>query len=229
MKMEPTTALSVVTPTAVVAGTPSRTADTPSEISLAGSGRTPRTWTGLIPLLLKLVAAGWITSLENLFQFRFKTITLAQVVCTFLLGFILIGNIVRSVTVFQTRNGKPGVVEATTLYLKTQLQGDDVVVVAPPDDAPYWYYFRLHNIPQRFIFGTKTRPFGRAFVIMNHEYDTTHYKPDLQKTIQYRGPDLVFMDLTTDQIIHTIEKTDIHLIYPNRSALDSAFGDWKGE
>jgi hypothetical protein len=184
---------------------------------------TPRTWTGLIPLLLMLVAAGWITSIEKHLHFRIKTITLAQIGCASLLGLILIGNIVRSVNVYQTRYWVPGVVEATTLYLKSQLQGDDVVVVSPPDDAPYWYYFRLHNIPQRFIFGTKTRPFERAFVIMNHEYDTTHYKPDLVKIIQYRGPDLVFMDLTTDQIIQTIEKTDVHLIYSNPSAQKGAF------
>jgi 4-amino-4-deoxy-L-arabinose transferase-like glycosyltransferase len=78
---------------------------------------TPRTWTGLIPLLLMLVAAGWITSVENLIHFRKKTITLAHMVCAILLILILIGNIFRALNVYQTRIGKPGVVEATTLYL----------------------------------------------------------------------------------------------------------------
>jgi hypothetical protein len=90
-----------------------------------------------------------------------------------------------------------GEVEATTLYLKTQLRQGDIVVVADPDDASLWYYFLLHRIPDSFVNNIQHVPFQRAFVLVNPTYGQS-----LASVLDQRGPDIKRLDPASAQVVN---------------------------
>ena len=55
--------------------------------------------------------------------------------------------------------------ENAVLFVQEHLQGADFLVVAPPDDAPVWYYAELHGLRERVYGGASA--FDRLFVLVN--------------------------------------------------------------
>jgi hypothetical protein len=63
------------------------------------------------------------------------------------------------------------------------LQPGDLVVVASPNDAVFWYYARREKIPADLYFGSRDREYNRAVIIVNPNYEQT-----LESVLQERGP-----------------------------------------
>jgi hypothetical protein len=186
-----------------------------------------RSWIMLQPVLFIVLAAGLLAPLQWLEKFGSRRLHLVASGLGLLLAAMLVGNVLRSSAIYKDTAGDKGMgeVEKATLYLKGQLKGTDIVVVSAPDDAPFWYYFRLHNIPGYYIYGVKVRSFDRAFVPINHMNDSGHDQMDLEKSIHDRGPDFIFIDMQSDQVVQKIDGIDIHLVYPNKSALIQEYGN----
>jgi len=71
------------------------------------------------------------------------------------------------------------------------------VVVASPDDAPLWYYFQLHQIPDSFVNNIQHVPFQRAFVLVNPGYGQS-----LASVLDQRGPDINRLDPGSAQVVN---------------------------
>ena len=185
-----------------------------------------RSWIMLEPILYITLAAGLLAPLQWLDQSRPSRWSAAAIGLGILMTVMLAGNVIRASSVYINTAGDKGMgeVEKTTLYLKGQLTGSDIVVVAPPDDAPFWYYFRLHEIPGYYIYGVKVRSFSRVLVPINHLDDNNHDRMSVEKSIHDRGPDLGFINLDSDQIIQQVDGIDVHQLYPNQSALIKQYG-----
>jgi hypothetical protein len=185
-----------------------------------------RSWVMLEPGVFMILSAGLLAPFQWLDRVRPVRFSLAAGVVGLLLAALLVGNGLRSGKIYQDTAGDKGMgdVEKTVLYIKGQLNGTDIFVVASPDDAPFWYYFRLHNIPGYYIYGVKVRSFDRAFVPIDHSNDGGHDQMGLMKSLQERGPDFGFINLQSDHIVQTIGSIDIHLVYPNKSALIKQYG-----
>ncbi len=93
--------------------------------------------------------------------------------------------------------------EKTVLFVQSQLQEQDLILVAPPDDAPIWYYSALHGIPDA-RFDTQAPAFGRALVIVDAEADQT---PAL--VIAERGPESTDLDVESARLLDTFGKLQV--------------------
>lgn len=111
-----------------------------------------------------------------------------------------------------------GRVEQAALYLKTQLQPDDIVVITASDDAPLWFYFEKLGLDRDYF--SRSRPFHRAFVVVT----TSDKNQSLNFVIADRGPDPVFFDWDTTQKIHSIDDLDVYLIEANHTAIQNEYG-----
>jgi len=186
-----------------------------------------RSWVMLQPLVFIILSAGLLAPFQWLDRVKPKRWSLATGVLGLLLAALLVGNALRSGKIYQDTAGEKGMgdVEKTVLYMQGQLSGTDIFVVDAPDDAPFWYYFRLHAVPGYYIYGVKVRSFDRIFVPINHENDNGHDEMGVMKSLSQRGPDFGFVNLPSDQIVKRIGQIDIHLIYPNKPALINQYGN----
>ena len=180
----------------------------------------------LQPVVFMILAAGLLAPFQWLDRVRPLRFSLATGALGLFLGVLLLTNGLRSGRIYQDTAGDKGIgdVERATLYMKGVLSGTDIFVVASPDDAAFWYYFRLHNIPGYYIYGVKIRAFDRAFVPVDHVDDGGHDQMGLIKSMSQRGPDAIFIDWSSDQIVKTIGGIDIHMVYPNMSAIKEQYG-----
>ena len=185
-----------------------------------------RSWVMLQPVVFMILAAGLLAPFQWLDRVRPLRFSLATGALGLFLGVLLLTNGLRSGRIYQDTAGDKGIgdVERATLYMKGVLSGTDIFVVASPDDAAFWYYFRLHNIPGYYIYGVKIRAFDRAFVPVDHVDDGGHDQMGLIKSMSQRGPDAIFIDWSSDQIVKTIGGIDIHMVYPNMSAIKEQYG-----
>ena len=154
----------------------------------------PKLWSWLLPLFLIWGSAGLLGLVKDV-KLRGKynlAMLLSGVAILAVLGASLAG----AVRSFPEMNAY-GEIEATTLYLKGQLRQGDIVVVADPDDAPLWYYFQLHQIPDSFVNNIQHVPFQRAFVLVNPGYGQS-----LTSVIDQRGPDIKRLDPASARVVN---------------------------
>ncbi|MEW6094749.1 MAG: glycosyltransferase family 39 protein [Chloroflexota bacterium] len=71
--------------------------------------------------------------------------------------------------------------ENAVSFVESQLQADDKLVVAPPDDAPVWYYAELHGIYAALYMPESD--FARLFVLVNPDEGQTP-----ASVLEARGP-----------------------------------------
>jgi 4-amino-4-deoxy-L-arabinose transferase-like glycosyltransferase len=164
----------------------------------------PKLWSWLLPLFLIWGSAGLLGLLKGINlggKYNLATLLCGAAILV-VVGASLAG-VVRS---FPEMNAT-GEVEATTLYLKSQLRQGDIVVVADPDDAPLWYYFLLHQVPDSFVNNIQHVPFQRVFVLVNPTYGQS-----LASVIDQRGPYIKRLDPASAQIVNQSGNTATYLV-----------------
>jgi hypothetical protein len=87
--------------------------------------------------------------------------------------------------------------EAAELFIQSQLQPDDMIVVSSPDDAPIWYYSDLHGIPETHF--NKNMNFNRAVVLVDTQWDQT-----LQGVLGDRGPNPGQLNIASAHLLGNI-------------------------
>jgi len=156
----------------------------------------PKLWSWLLPLFLMWGSAGLLGLVKNVRLGKQKQISLATLLCGAAILVVMGASLVGAVRSYPEMNAT-GEIEATTLYLKGQLQPGDIVVVADPDDAPLWYYFQLHQVPDSFVNNIQHIPFQRAFVLVNPSYGQS-----LASVIDQRGPDVNRLDIASARVVN---------------------------
>ncbi len=127
----------------------------------------PKLWSWLLPLFLMWGSAGLLGLFKEI-KLGGKY-SLAMLLSGAAILAVLGASLAGAVRSYPEMNA-PGEIETTALYLKGQLRPGDIVVVSDPDDAPLWYYFKLHQIPDSFVIDIQHTHFQRAFVLVNPGY-----------------------------------------------------------
>jgi len=154
----------------------------------------PKLWSWLFPLFLMWGSAGLLGLLKGI-KLRGKY-NLAMLLSAAAILVVVGASLAGAVRSFPEMNAT-GEVEATTLYLKGQLRQGDIVVVADPDDAPLWYYFQLHQVPDSFVINIQHVPFQRAFVLVNPSYGQS-----LASVLDQRGPNMKRLDPASARVVN---------------------------
>lgn len=159
----------------------------------------PKLWSWLLPLFLIWGSAGWLGLVKGV-RLGGKY-NLGTVLCGAAILAVVGASLAGAVRSFPEMNAV-GEVEATTLYLKGQLRQGDIVVIADPDDAPLWYYFLLHQVPNSFVDNIQHVPFQRAFVLVNPGYGQS-----LASVIDQRGPNIKRLDPASARVVNQAGST----------------------
>lgn len=161
-----------------------------------------KVWFFLQPLIL-IWAAGGIIGLLGKVRLQFlHNLPLAALV----LVVALLGGIRQAALLVPQLPGLwaiRGDEEKTVLFVQSQLQEEDMILVAPPDDAPVWYYSELHGIPDA-RFDTQASAFGRALVIVDAEAGQTP-----ASVIAERGPESTDLDVESARLLDTFGKLQV--------------------
>lgn len=169
----------------------------------------PKIWLWLVPLLLIWIAAGWVAPFR-LFRPGRRSLEWAA---AGILGAAALGGGIWIAAANHAGIMTPSSTEQTAVFLRGQVQPEDVVVVDSPDDAPLWYYLRLHGVAGTAVHGIKSRAFTRAFVVVDSAQRQT-----IPSVISARGPDLVFLHVESAQVVAQYGSETIFLVqsYPER-------------
>lgn len=179
-----------------------------------------RTWHFYFPLLCIWAAAGMTkvinkrtVSLPWVGKRKVSSLVVAVVALLF-----FVNGLTYVVEKFPQAQKGEGAIEQAALYLKQNLQEDDIVVITAIDDAPMWFYFEKYGLGREYF--SRIKPFSRAFVVVT----TSDKNQTLDFVIADRGPDPVFFDRQTTQKVETINDLDIYLIEANHDAIQREYG-----
>ena len=179
-----------------------------------------RMWLWVVPLLI-IWAAGGLTQLLAWLTQKSKLPSYAAPVILSAVMLIFLANAVfaSSRQALQLTDGVD-VEKEVTLYLKTMVTQDDIVIVSDYSDAQYFYYFNTYQIPEIAYRQIKNRPFNRAFVVV---YPT--YKSEtLPKVLTQFGPDYGFPDKSAGKMLTSIGIAHVYEIVPNPAIMQKPFG-----
>jgi hypothetical protein len=173
-------------------------------------------WLFLLPIVLVWVSGGLAGALK-LMVGKLKTrlpVTSSVVGLAVILLFIF--STLNSVQDHPDLRSIPGPIENAAIYLKDSLQPEEIVVIAPVDDAPLWYYFYKYDLPQKHF--RRDIPFRKAYVLISRDQDQT-----LDQVLRERGPDRGFLDLTTTDYLSTWGSLDLYSIDSDWQAVSKAY------
>ena len=175
-----------------------------------------RIWVFLLALTLLWAAAGLVSPFRRLHIKLFRNQPLAGILLGIGLLAVLAGGIYRSALYYPVPMGDP---QQVTLFLKNELREDDICVIVPPDDLPYMYYFDLYNVPGKYIFDIRVRPFHRALVVVNASYQQT-----VESVVDERGPELPFLLMNQARKITQLGDTSVFEIPANLRVMEETYG-----
>ncbi len=160
-----------------------------------------KVWVFLQPLVLIWAAAGTLGLLRNIRLNFGRGVPLVAVVfgLALLAGLWRAARLVPELPELWAARGDE---ERAVLFVQSQLQAGDLIVVAPPDDAPVWYYSELHGIADvHFDFEAA---FARALVMVDPAEGQTP-----ASVIQERGPDPGDLDLDACELLDVFGKVQV--------------------
>jgi hypothetical protein len=163
-------------------------------------------WSFLFPLFLMWGTAGLLALVKGIRLKALKNTSLAGILTGAVLVVVVSASLTSAMYTYRGVNA-PGEIENTTLFLKSQLQPGDIVVVADPDDAPLWYYFELHQVPPGYVIDIQKEPFQRAFVLVNPAYRQT-----LKSVINERGPSSKRLDMNSAEEVYRSGNTITYVV-----------------
>ena len=177
-----------------------------------------RIWVFLLALILLWAAAGLVSPFRRLHIKLFRNQSLAGILLGIGLLAVLAGGIYRSALYYPVPMGDP---QQVTLFLKNELREDDICVIVPPDDLPYMYYFDLYNVPGKYIFDIRVRPFHRSLVVVNASYQQT-----VESVVDERGPELPFLLMNQARKITQTGDTSVFEIPANLRVMQETYGTY---
>jgi hypothetical protein len=161
-----------------------------------------KVWVFLQPLFLIWAAAGILGPLQKInlrFMRGYPPATI--VFCLALLGGLLqAAQLIPQLPGLWTIRGNE---ENAVLSVKSRLQTGDLIIVAPPDDAPVWYYSELHGIPVA-SFDTRSSDYKRALVLVDPVEGQTP-----ASVIAERGPESETLDVKSALLLNTFGKIQV--------------------
>jgi hypothetical protein len=173
-------------------------------------------WQFFLPLVLIWASAG-LTATLDLIESRVKS---RPPISAGVIGMLTAGLLILAgYNAWHDHPGfKPvlGSVEQSTIYFNSHLQQNDIVVVAPTDDAPLWYYFYKYDLSQEYF--RRDVPFKRAYVLVNSDQDQS-----IENVLKQRGPDAGFLDRSTTYLVDSWGTLDLYSINANWQAVCSAY------
>jgi hypothetical protein len=161
-----------------------------------------KVWVFLQPLILIWAAAGIFGLLQKIRLKFVRGLSLAVIV----FGLALLAGIWQAAWLVPQLPGLwaiRGDEENAVLFVQRQLQESDLIVVAPPDDAPVWYYSELHGIPD-VRFDLRNSAFERALVLVDPVEGQTP-----ASVIAERGPDQAVLDVESAHLLEAFGKMQV--------------------
>ena len=161
-----------------------------------------RMWVFILPLMLIWAAAGLLGLLEKVPRKILSRVPLAAIVFGLALsvGIWQAARLIPQLPRLWTIHGDE---ENTVLYVQSQLQQGDLIVVSAPEDAPIWYYSEYHGIPDA-NFDTRSSTFERVLILVDRFAGQTP-----AWVIADRGPDSVTLDVKSPLLLHTFGKMQV--------------------
>jgi hypothetical protein len=159
-------------------------------------------WLFLMPLVFIWSAAGIIGSLKALPLKLPRRFSLAVVA----VGAAMLVVAIQAIRVLPSlpfQWASKGEAESIVLFLKDNIQDADMILVTSPDDAPVWYYSRLYGIADAHFYNT--RPFNRAFIIVNPAEQQTP-----ESVFLSRGPSPLPSDIENARLIQTFGRLELY-------------------
>ncbi len=173
-------------------------------------------WQSLFPLLLIWASAGLVAGLQLLEKWLRTRAPLSAIGAALAIAGLAA---LAALNAVQTHPGLRSVtspVEQAAIYLQAQLTEDDIVVIAPTDDAPLWYYFYKYDLPQNHF--RRDIPFKKAYVLVS-----TNENQTLQHVLEYRGPDPGFLMMNTTRREAVWGSLELYSVEADRQAVSNAY------
>jgi hypothetical protein len=121
-----------------------------------------RIWFSLAALFMIWASAGLIGSIKSFHLHRLRDVSIATIMILFLFAGTFVAGVRRLADFPRIWKGS-GREELAIMYLKDEIRANDIIVAPTPQDAPLWYYSRLHGIPERYF--RRTTEFNHAYII----------------------------------------------------------------
>ncbi|MEN4041749.1 MAG: glycosyltransferase family 39 protein [Anaerolineaceae bacterium] len=138
--------------------------------------------TFLVPLGLMWAAAGWVGLLQRIQHRLAMRWSMEQALVGCALAGVLLGTFARYQNNSHAGFDVVGKEEQATRFLRNEIRERDFVVVAHPQDAAVWYYWRLYGLDP--VYFRRDRPFDRILVLVDPTAEQT-----LDSVLNERGPD----------------------------------------
>ena len=161
-----------------------------------------KVWLFLLPLLLMWAVVGIIGFLVKIRLIFLLNLPLAAL----FIGLGLSARIlftVRLVPELPSIWADQGPEEKAVVFIQRQLQEGDLIIIDSPDDAPVWYYSKLHNIPDS-RFNLRIGASGRYLVLVDPGEGQTP-----ASVIAARGPSSSILDAQACVLMQSFGKMQI--------------------
>jgi hypothetical protein len=172
----------------------------------------PRIWTFWLPFCLLWASAGLVTLVELVVRKKeiLKTATngmaSAGFACIFILGAIHIQGNLKTMNVQDPT-------DSVAVYLGSQLEKGDIVVISSEFSPALWYYFDMHDIPDEYILFVQEREtWPRAFIVV----DARNYQ-SLIETVQAGGMNVQDFALEDARQVYSAGDYSVFLAQPSDS------------
>jgi hypothetical protein len=130
---------------------------------------------------------------------------------------MLMGSVAHTLQYFPGLRTWHGEVEQSVLYLKENLQPEEVVVVTSDEDAPVWYYTIKYGFAPETL--SRNVPFRSAYVLVNPSREQTY-----RSVIAERGPDSVFFDWSSARLSAKFGTLELYTVQADWEAVQRAYG-----
>lgn len=163
-----------------------------------------RIWTYLFAPMMIWSSAGVLLPLGFLKRRIAGRLSVSSLAATLAAAAILVSSVGYAV------QNMPGVnevhqIESVAIFLSSQIQPEDRIVLDKTMDVQFWYYADLHGIPRDLIFDVPGRTYDHVFVVLSTDYPQT-----VQSVLADRSKEGVFCNLATIQKLKTIDQLEIY-------------------